>query len=375
MPTYTTVTPPTTTPPIMIYDKSTTDFSSNGIHCLYPTTAEVEMELNKAPTLRMEHPIDERGVWKDIKLSSIICVPIRYRDQMRYQPFRIFAITKSRQSNSMSITIDARHIFYDLNYDLVQHVDLGLTSVSCENALDAAFENVYRPAGSTDRIASDNFSYSSSISSVLNVQFDNISLTQAIDKIMQQSTQATIIGAAELYVDGFYFSIEHRMEGALDDAFNIAVGVNLSGISATYSNDNRANGMYIEGASAYISNPIEPVNKESLELAYDKVVSTSLSIPEFVYSAAQKQRYILEFVAKMRAVEASFDVSIVDIPNLDEYKDIKNLATLEVGDTGTITDTQLEIQTTQKIIKKKYDAVKHITVSVGLGDAKSSILY
>lgn len=375
MPEYNTVTPPRTLPPILIYDKSATDFSSNGLRCLTPTVAEVDMEYNKAPSLRLEHPIDDRGVWRDIKLSSIICVPIRYRDEVKRQPFRIYSITKKRQGKSMSILVEARHIFYDLNFDLVQHVDLGIASVSCEDALDAAFANVYRPTGSTDRIASDNFTYSSAISSVLNVQFDYISLTQAIDKIMQQSTQATIIGAAELYVDGFYFSIEHRMEGAKDNAFDISIGMNLAGVTAKYSNDNRANGMYIDGVSSYISNPIAPANKERLELPYDKVVKANLSIPSFIHSGTQTQRYILEYVDKMRTIEASYDVSLVDIPNLDAYKDIKNLGTMEIGDTGTISDEQLGISTEQKLIGKKFDAVKQLTTSVRFGDVKGSILY
>lgn len=370
MPTYNTVTPPRTLPPILVYDKSATDFSSNGLRCLTPTVAEVEMELNKAPTLRMEHPIDDRGVWRDIKLSSIVCVPIRYRDQMRYQPMRVYSITKTRTGEKATILVEARHVYYDLNYEYIESF-FGVYEDG-STAIQAAFNHAYEPDGSSVPMPHDNFTYDSDLSFVV-VSVEKCSVTQALEIIAHRGGEGFgYLTQAELYVDGFYFSINHRMEGSLDDSFDIAVGINVQGISAKYSNDNRANGFAVtNGESFYIS---EPTSLEPLRLPYNKVVPLSPSYPDYVQNPVEEIVYFREFMDSKRELEVSYDISVVDMPNLDGYKDFRKIATLEVGDTGRITDEQFEISTNQKIIKKKYDAIKHLTVSIGLGNAKSSIL-
>ena len=61
---------------ICIFDKSTTDFSGNGIGPLCPTSCEVSETLNGAYEVTMVHPLDELGKWQRIESWRILRVPV-----------------------------------------------------------------------------------------------------------------------------------------------------------------------------------------------------------------------------------------------------------------------------------------------------------
>ena len=57
---------------IEIYKVDNTEYDNNGDMTLFPTTAEVEAELNGAWSAIIEHPIDQEGRWKYIVENAII---------------------------------------------------------------------------------------------------------------------------------------------------------------------------------------------------------------------------------------------------------------------------------------------------------------
>ena len=94
-------------PPIRVYPANETAFTDNGICCLSPQSAEVTLKEQQAHSLHMVHPVDAEGVWKQLKQSRILYVPIMYRDEMTYQPMRICKIQKQRQSGgNLTVTVD-----------------------------------------------------------------------------------------------------------------------------------------------------------------------------------------------------------------------------------------------------------------------------
>ena len=471
------VTPFQTLPPIRIYEASETAFSHNGLRCLMPQTAEISLKEQQAHSIHMVHPLDDSGAWKAIKMSRILYVPIIYRGEIKYQPLRIYKVQKQRQSGgNCTITVDARHVFYDLNSVVVQSCTI--SSLTCQAALASAFSSIYRPTQNAQ--ASDNFTYSSDISapvidtsvyewqngkysfstgafssatnriattikmpvrvgSVIHIKVasgynvnyvgwaagatapshyssswlsgDDITITAAvplycfmirksndsaisvsdyskaiisIDSIEAEFQNETLTAVAvgddssiaelyggELYVDGFRFSVNSRMEGAQDGLFELSYGLNLIGITATYSTEKTYSAVIGESsiAAATSSRTADPA---SCELPFDRAIYA-----KFSYQAGTPQETfetdLDKYAADSAKVSASYQVTFADLPAYDDYKGFAELAYYEVGDTGTVYDKDLDIDTVQKIIEKKLDVLTQTAISVTLGNTPASI--
>lgn len=357
------VTPVQTLPPIRIYEASETAFTGNGLRCLVPQSAEVTLKEQQAHSLHMVHPLDDEGAWKTIQLSRILYVPIKRRGVMTFQPMRIYKIQKQRQSGgSLSITIDAKHVFYDLNSVMVQACTI--SSLSCGAAIDAVFNAVFRPT-ETDQ-ASDAFTYSSDITATASAEYSFKTVTAAL--IGDDASIASLYGG-ELYVDGFRFSINSRMEGAQDNAFNLAYGYNMTGITATYSTESTYSTVVGQSGTQTLVRTVDPA---PLELPFDRTIYA-----KFSYQSGTPASRFAEDMDKYSAdnakVSASYQVTFADLPETDEYKGFANLKTQEVGDTGRVYDQDLDIDTVQKVVEKKIDVLTQTAISVTLGSIPASI--
>ena len=355
---------PTIIPPIRIYDKHETAFSGNGLRCLYPISAEAEIKENEAHSIRLEHPIDEFGAWRTLQLSNILYVPITEHGEMKYQPCRIYQIQKKRNAGNTTITVDARHCLYDLNYMLLR--DVRPTNLNGQNAINHLFQNVYRPTA--NRQASDNFSFASDITAVSTAYYQNKTLTAAL---IGEDNSILNNWGGELYVDGFYFSVNGRKENAKDNAFTLSYNSNLLNITATYSTEKTYSAIVGQNSS---TKAVKTANKaaDEIELAYDKTLFANFSYNN--KSAPNQFNTDFEnYFDNAAKVSASYQVGIADLPHTKEYADFRNLENYEVGDTGTVYDEELDILTKQKIVSKKIDVLTQITKSITLGSTPDSI--
>lgn len=350
-------------PPIRVYPPNETAFTTNGLRCLFPQSAEVTLREQQAHSIRLVHPVDDDGAWKALQLHNILYVPIEKRGVMTFQPMRIYKIQKQRQNGGkLSITVDAQHVFYDLNSVIVQACTI--SAAACQSAIGSAFSSVYRPTANAQ--ACDAFSYSSDISTTASAQYDNVTLTAAL--IGDESSIASLYGG-ELYVDGFRFSINSRMEGALDNAFALSYAVNMSGIIATYYTSSQYNAV-VGAYNNSVQTRIEPAS--SVGLPFDRTIYAKFSYksgtPDSVFAAD-----LDKYADTSKQVNASYQVTFADLSTFDEYSGFANLSTFEVGDTGTVYDEFLEINTHQKIVEKKIDVLTQTVLSVKLGNIPASI--
>lgn len=350
-------------PPIRVYGAQEREFSSNGFCCLMPKSAEATLKENEAHSVQLEHPVDDFGIWKYLQMSNILYVPIKYRIEVKFQPMRIYEIQKKRSSGSASIVVKARHVFYDLNYMLLR--DVRPTLLNGQAALNWMFNNVYRPTANSQ--ASDYFTYSSDIQTTGTAYFENKTLTAAL---ISEKNCVLNTWNGELFVDGFRFSINSRMEGAQDNAFSLRYGLNLTGITATYSTEKTFSAFV--GVSSTKEVRQNNVNPQTAQLPYDKT-----QYAQFSYgSGADSSQFGADFtkyVEDNSKVSAAYSVTFDELGDTEEYKDFKNLASCEVGDIGTVYDPELDINVQQKIIEKKIDILTQKTKSVNLGNAVASI--
>ncbi len=350
-------------PPIRVYPPTETTFTTNGLRCLFPQSAEVTLREQQAHSIRLVHPVDDDGAWKSLQLHNILYVPIEKRGVMTFQPMRIYKIQKQRQTGGkLSITVDAKHVFYDLNSVLIQTCTI--SAASCQPAIASAFGAAYRPTANAQ--ASDVFSYSSDISTTASAQYENISLTAAL--IGNDNSIASLYGG-ELYVDGFRFSLNSRMEGALDDAFVLSYAVNMTGITATYDVDAQYNAV-VGSSGAATQTRIS--DAASVGLPYDRAI-----FAKFSYNSGTPEQQFSDDMDKYaddaKQVNASYQVTFADLASFDEYSGFHGLSTFEVGDTGTVYDEFLDILTNQKIVEKKIDVLTQTVLSVTLANLPASI--
>lgn len=360
-----TVKPVKTLPPIRIYGAAEKLFTTNGLRCLSPQSAEVTLREQQAHAIHMVHPLDDEGAWKTIKMSRILYVPIMYRGAIKCQPMRIYKIQKQRQNGgSLSIAVDAKHVFYDLNSVMVQACTI--SSLACQAAIAAVFSNVFRPTANAQ--ASDSFTYSSDIAATASAEYSNITATAAL--VGDESSIASLYGG-ELYADGFRFSINSRMEGAQDNAFRLAYNYNLTGITATYSTESTYSAVVGE---SNISQTVQTrtVDPATLELPFDRTIYAKFSYQAGT-PAGKFTSDLDNYAADNAKVSASYQATFADLSRTDAYHDFAALESQEVGDTGIVYDEDLNINTVQKIVEKRIDVLTQTAISATLGSTPASI--
>lgn len=350
-------------PPIRVYPATETAFTTNGLRCLFPQSAEVTLREQQAHSIRLVHPVDDDGAWKSLQLHNILYVPIEKRGVMTFQPMRIYKIQKQRQNGGkLSITVDAKHVFYDLNSVLIQTCTI--SAAACQAAIGSAFNAAYRPTANAQ--ACDAFSYSSNISTTASAQYENISMTAAL--IGNDNSIASLYGG-ELYVDGFRFSINSRMEGALDNAFVLSYAINMIGITATYDAD--AQYSAVVGSSG-TDTQTRIADAATVGLPFDRTIYAKFSYKSGT-PAQQFSDDLDKYADTAKQVNASYQVTFADLATFDEYTGFHGLSTFEVGDTGTVYDEFLDILTNQKIVEKKIDVLTQTVISVTLANLPASI--
>lgn len=342
---------------IALYDKFTKQdrFKYNGIGFLRNAIqCYSEKELNGAWELSMTYPITNRDeMWKHLKPWNII-------KNTKGQLFVIYKVEKSLLNSGMSISVKARHMFYYLNDKVVY------------NAVAENFNGYYAIAhimGNTDfthenGLTDYEFSYNSDIEITKNINYSDVSVTYAL---LGAPDSVVNLYGGELYRDNFYFSINKRMENAKDYAFNLVYGYNLAGVKETvdvtdyYSHingtDNYGN---LFGVSWVPSGTFPHHISKSVKFSYNEEV--------------RLEQDVQDYFAQHKDPITGYTVVFDDLKNTNKWCEWAQLQRYDVGDSGIVRAGALDIFTTQKIIKTKYNELKEKMESMTLGNFEPSII-
>lgn len=342
---------------ICVYDMSCSqdDFDSNGLAILMPISCVTTEELNGVYELELKHPIDEFGKWKAIRELNII--------KADGQLFRIYrAVTTLNSDGSRDRVAYARHIFYDLSDKLL--IDVRSENRNGQEFIDWIMNNVFQDDPKGD-YPFYNYMYSSDIEETATSYFQNCSPVSAL--IGEDNCMINRLGG-ELYRDNFYFSINKHKEFTEDNAFDIRYGVDMLSVSedidytdfCTYlrCTDNFGN-MW---AVSYVRLPLIHHNvSKALTFSYQEC-----NIDQLIKDG---QAYFSEHCLP----KVSYSVTFANIKDDDRYKGFMDLQSCNVGDSGKIYCESLEIETDQKVVKKQKDILHQQTISIELGNIKSSL--
>lgn len=323
---------------ITIYNKTYTEKEGG----LSPLSCVITEELNGAYELVMKHPYDDTGKWKRIAAEKIILADT----PKGKQPFRIYHV----QPDMNSITVNARHIFYDLLDNFVEELDKTGTAAEVLSAMQSAMQYSTQFTFATD-IA---------VGGTVNGKRKN-----PVELLLDSAEEAlSFVNAfgAELVRDGYTVSMQSAM--GEDRGYRISYGKNLVGLSVTEDSSSVVTRYYTIGADNVTGGYVDSARIG--DYANPKIAvyeNSELKTAEELRAAAQD---LFDSGADLPTVNIAVD--FVLLQNTEEYKDYAILEEVYLGDVVTVVNKKMGFAKKAKVISYEYDAMLKRYNKMELGD-------
>ena len=346
---------------IRLYEQDTTDFSNNGLKILNPTSAKITRNLIEYTyQLELTHLLDEKGMM--LTEERILGYNGQY--------FRISSIRR----NLKEVSIIAKHIFFDLNKNFIE--DINIKNKTGSMALAHILGGTSYP---------HSFSATSDIDTV------------ASSRLVRKNVVSALIGdtdnsfinrwGGELDIDGFTFKLNEQI--GKDDGYTIQYGKNLTGLDLQLNmlevvtrirpvgfDGIEIDGLYVD--SPYIDNYALPIIKE---IKYENVKwkgSPNYEEREdddsYIYdNLAEAQAKLIELATNEFVVneidlpKTTINIEFIELSKTEEYKHLKFLQNINIGDTVHIYHKPLDINLKSRCIEYVYDCIlnKYETITLG----------
>lgn len=322
---------------VIVYDKNTTIFNSLGLTTLIPTSCTIKEELNGVYELELTHPYDELKKFEYLEKENIIFA----NTPNGRQPFRIYRVVPTLED----ISINARHIFYDLLDNFIIKVDARGGASEVLNELVNGFVLPTRFTFRTDIISSSRLVIAENenpISALLNNE-------QKKPKFIQQY-------GGELLRDNFNVSILTKI--GEDKGFTIRYGKNLIGLSVDEDYSEVITRVYAYNAKGqYII-----VNSENIGAYYQPKIGT------VTYEEGALEEQAKEYLKTVDKPKVNISIDFVLLSRTKEYENFRFLEDVKLGDTVTIYNEKMNFNKKSRVISYTYNPLADNYNSIELGD-------
>lgn len=349
---------------IQIYSANNTNYEKNG-DALLPSSAYVHVILNGAWEAELTHPLDKEGRWKNIVEEAVVKMPSFNGDQL----FRIKAVEK--QDSGVTATMEP--IFYD--------------------AMNDCFLEDIRPNGDSGQAAltkmlspNNKYSASSNITKTATAYYQYVNFLEALNGDLDQSFIKRWGG--EILFDNYTVIVNSHVGG--DYGAELRYGKNIPKNGMTFEVDNRdvVTRIYpkaYEGRTmsdnGYVDSPLinnyptvkaATITFENVKLSSDLqgdpedtdiVCDTQAELDQVLEEMCEAQ-----FSAGLDKPKVTISVDMVLLQNTEQYKDVKNLEEVSLGDTVRIYNRHLGIMSEARVVELEYDAIRKKVSSVVIGD-------
>lgn len=350
---------------IQIYDVNNTSYDKNGDIVLTPISATIHPILNGAWEAELTHPIDPEGRWKSITEESVIKMPSFNGEQL----FRI----KDVQRQDSGVTAIMEPIFYDSMNDCWL-TDIRPTSDNGQQALTLMLS------------PNNKYSGSSNITKVSTAYYEYRNFMEALNGDIDQSFIKRWGG--EILYDNYTVIVNERVGG--DYGIELRYGKNIPQDGMSIEIDIRDvitriypkgyNGVKMSGSGYVDSVNINkyPISKTTT-ITYENIKLRSdlegdpgendiICDNQDELDAALAEACIAEYDAGLDKPKVTISADMVLLQNTEQYKDIKILETVSLGDTVHCRNTYLDIVSDARVIELEYDSIHKKVTSVVLGD-------
>ena len=360
-------------PYICVYDVSTPQdgFEGNGLAVLQPVQCYVTEILNGEYSATLVHPIDAAGKWNYILERNLL--------KIGGQIFTIVRTDDEGINSQGSITADCEHIFYQLSDPWI-FPGASITGTTGLDWLLHADASIWRNV----KPGQTNYYY----------EYDSdLEIPEAVSQLKWNPTTEgmtfvdVVLGSngiigqcgGELYRDNFYFSLNETMEGAEDNAFDIHIGYDLTGIRRVFDTSNfctyfRCYDQYGQWFAIAWSMPTV-MRSYSHEIIRSQNFSYNINedlLPEGmdIYEASMELLVAdgTAYFYQNCAPVMSYTIDIKDVKNNPDFAEFSGKPKYKVGNTGRVYDERLGGYITLKITKTVTDALTGEVVQVVFGD-------
>ena len=355
---------------IQIYDVNNTNYENNGDIVLTPISATIHPILNGAWEAELTHPIDKEGRWKHIVEEAVVKMPGFY-EHWEDQLFRI----KSVEKQDSGVTATMEPIFYDAMGDCF------LTDVR-------AVQENGQQALTTMLSPNAKYSASSNITKVNTAYYNYVNFLEALNGNIDQSFIKRWGG--EILYNNFQVVVNEQVGG--DYGVELRYGKNIPKDGMQFTADVRDivtrlypkayNGRKLSG-SGYVDSPLinnypvvmaATLTFENIKLRQDLENEESTEENVIICENQEELDQVLteqcqaQFEAGIDKPKITISVDMVLLQNTEQYKDIKQLETVSLGDIVHCRNTHLGITNDARVIELEYDCIRRKVTSVVLGD-------
>ncbi|HEY4601269.1 MAG TPA: phage tail spike protein [Cerasibacillus sp.] len=359
---------------ITLHESNITSFPlDNGIGVLSDAiVAYTEEELNGMFEFYMEY--DSEGHLVD-ELKEERIIKAKAQDKLGYQLFRIYSITKNHENDNL--IVNAQHITYDLANNFVE--ELKANRLTKKQVMEKIGSSTVLPH--TFNVTSSNTTTISSTS---------LYRTNPLQMIAGMEGSVLQIWGGQIERDNFNLILHDRR--GHDDGVTVTYEKNITGLVATFDISSlvtrifpyvfieatddtperliTVNGKYID--SPHI-NDYEVIRTEPIDYSNDNRIDTQDKTDAQI-------RQQLEHLAKDYFKETGNDkikyemeVQFAHLWEAEEYKDVKVLELVGMGDTVTTNHSKLKVNATAIVNYIKYDCIAQVNEEVKLGSVKARL--
>ena len=345
----------------VLYESTEVNFLRNGVGLLPDCTeCSVTEERNGVYECEFKYPVKGR-LYSEIMPDRI--VKVKANEVSDPQLFRIYSVSKPQ---SGIVTIDAQHISYDLNMNIVS--PMSLKTVNANYALTQILENTY---------FEHHFTAVSTLSTTGNFEITEPVSARNCFGGMEGSILDNFGGEYEF--DNFTVKL-HANRGA-DNGVSISYGKNLTDIEATTDIQGVYTSIYPYAIDADENLHILPEKVITLGTAssYGAARTLALDLSDKFEDGETITETKLRNYANAYASNNNIDtpdenikVSFVQLWQSKEYETIALLERVKLCDIVTVKHPILGVSVKTKVIKTIYDSLKEKYVEIELGTARSN---
>ena len=350
---------------IRVYRSNEINFKRNGVQVLDRLISNpvVSEEINGIYQLEFSIPIKDSDY---IEMENIVVAPTPTNDD---QAFRISHI---RKSNGM-YHVTCYHIFYDLNHNLIEDINIVNLGAS------AALEKIDKGCVNTHpfKIYTD---ISNKVASSRIVRYNPV-------RAMLGSDDNSFINRWGGEIERNNFNITFRKRLGIDSSVQIRYKKNLIGYEAdidytqitTKIMPKAADGVLLP--ERYITSPkvnqyhntkIKVIEYSDIKIRDVGSSDTEGMTKEEAYTEMRRRAWAEFSDNHIDEPRANYKVSFIDLEKTKEYKHIKKLENINIGDTLKVIHPEEKVSITARMISYKYDPVSMKYIEVELGNISES---
>ena len=353
---------------ITLYKYNETDFTHDGVGILKDTiSCVVERELNGNWFLNLEYLLIGNKA-EFIKEHCILKVPTPSGLQL----FRIKEIEKDMES----INVYAEHIFFDLAKNFIK--DTNIVAKTRSEAIKQILNNTLNP---------HKFKY---------VETDN-NTTQKNLRIVRKDVVSALLGSedntvinrygGEIDIDNFNISSQDQI--GKNTNLVIEYAKNMTGILETVDMSDVATRIIPQGAnelllpeyyidSPYVGSYYQPLvaHMEFNGVAVVSKDEATADKPEFSQEQAYAELRRLVRELYNNGIDKpiyTYDISFIDLSNTVEYKQLKDMYSLNIGDIVRVKHRDMNLNLDCRIRNYKYNSLINEFENLQVGTVKKSM--